>query len=52
MTINSDQTLDEVGSIISSLNGNVSIKAGDKVNSAGTTSVAGKDLTITGNEMR
>ena len=48
---NNLQTLAEVGSTIGFTNGNVSVTAGDKVNSAGTTFVASKDVTITGKDV-
>lgn len=50
-TTTNDQTLDQVGSTIGSTDGNVSITAGKKVESAGTTFVAGKDLSITGKDV-
>jgi filamentous hemagglutinin len=50
-TTATDKTLAEIGSTIGSINGNVTIKAGEKVNSAGTTFVAGKDLNIIGKEV-
>lgn len=43
-----DKALDQVGSTIGSINGNVSIAAGNQVTSAGTTFITGKDLNITG----
>ena len=43
-----EQTLGEVGSTIGSLQGNVSLQAGNQVTSQGTTIVSAKDLDITG----
>ncbi|GMA99536.1 hemagglutinin repeat-containing protein [Pelosinus sp. IPA-1] len=50
-TTTNEQTLDQVGSTIGSIDGNVTIKAGNKVDSAGTTLIAGKDLNITGKDV-
>ncbi|AJQ28773.1 hemagglutinin repeat-containing protein [Pelosinus fermentans] len=50
-TTTKEQTLGEVGSTIGSIDGNVSITAGEKVNSEGTTFVSGNDLSITGKEV-
>jgi filamentous hemagglutinin len=50
-TTNDDQTVNQVGSTVGSIDGNVSITAGDKVNSVGTTFVTGKDLNITGKDV-
>ncbi len=46
-----EKTLDQVGSTIGSIDGNVSITAHNNVNSAGTTFVTGKDLNITGKDV-
>ncbi len=45
------QILGQVGSTIGSIYGNVSITAGEKVNSAGTTFISGEDLNITGKDV-
>jgi filamentous hemagglutinin len=45
------QAIGEIGSTIGSINGDVSIKAGEKVNSSGTTIVSGKDVNITGKDV-
>ncbi|EIW21669.1 hemagglutinin repeat-containing protein, partial [Pelosinus fermentans] len=50
-TTTKEQTLGEVGSTIGSINGNVSITAGEKVNSEGTTFISGNDLSITGKDV-
>jgi filamentous hemagglutinin len=50
-TTNDEQTVKQAGSTVGSIDGNVSITAGDKVDSAGTTFVAGKDLNITGKDV-
>lgn len=46
-----EQTIDEIGSTVGSINGNVNITAGNKVNSAGTTFVSGKDTNIIGKDV-
>lgn len=46
-----EQTLDQVGSTVGSIDGSVSITAHNDVNSAGTTFVTGKDLNITGKDV-
>jgi len=46
-----EQVKAEIGSTVGSINGNVSITAGNKVNSAGTTIASGKDTNITGKEV-
>ncbi|SEP47899.1 two-partner secretion domain-containing protein, partial [Propionispora vibrioides] len=46
-----EKTLDQVGSTIGSVNESVSINAGKQVTSDGTTLVAQKDITITGNNV-
>ncbi len=43
-----EKTIDEIGSTVGSINGNVKVTAGENVNSRGTTFVSGKDLTISG----
>ncbi|EIW16274.1 MULTISPECIES: hemagglutinin repeat-containing protein [Pelosinus] len=50
-TTTNEQILGQVGSTIGSIDGNISVKAGEKVNSEGTTFVSGKDLSITGKEV-
>jgi filamentous hemagglutinin len=50
-TTNDEQTVKQAGSTVGSIDGNVSITAGDKVDSAGTTFVTGKDLNITGKDV-
>jgi filamentous hemagglutinin len=50
-TTTNEQTLDQVGSTVGSIDGSVSITADNKVNSAGTTFVTGKDLNITGKDV-
>jgi filamentous hemagglutinin len=50
-TTTNEQTLDQVGSTVGSINGNVSITAGNKVDSAGTTFVTDKDLNITAKDV-
>ncbi|MCC5468234.1 hemagglutinin repeat-containing protein, partial [Pelosinus baikalensis] len=50
-TTTKEKTLGEVGSTIGSIDGNVSITAGKKVDSEGTTFVSGNDLSITGKEV-
>jgi filamentous hemagglutinin len=50
-TTTNERTLGEVGSTIGSINGDVSITAGEKVNSEGTTFVSGNDLNITGKDV-
>jgi filamentous hemagglutinin len=50
-TTTNEQTLDQVGSTIGSIDGSVSITAHNDVNSAGTTFVTGKDLNITGKDV-
>ncbi|WP_371363480.1 tRNA nuclease CdiA-2 [Sporomusa rhizae] len=46
-----EQVKDEIGTTVGSINGNVSIIAGNKVKSEGTTFVSGKDTNITGKEV-
>ncbi len=50
-TTNDEQTVKQAGSTVGSIDGNVSITAGNQVDSAGTTFVAGKDLNITGKDV-
>jgi filamentous hemagglutinin len=50
-TTTNERTLGEVGSTIGSINGDVSITAGEKVNSQGTSFVSGNDLSITGKDV-
>ncbi|WP_371363476.1 tRNA nuclease CdiA [Sporomusa rhizae] len=46
-----EQVKDEIGSTVGSINGNVTVTAGNKVKSEGTTFVSGKDTNITGKEV-
>jgi filamentous hemagglutinin len=50
-TTTNERTLGEVGSTIGSINGDVSITTGEKVNSQGTSFVTGNDLRITGRDV-
>ncbi|WP_312340058.1 two-partner secretion domain-containing protein [Anaerospora hongkongensis] len=43
-----EQTLGEIGSMVGSLEGNITLTAGNQVNSAGTAFISGQDLDITG----
>jgi filamentous hemagglutinin len=50
-TTTTDKTLDQVGSTVGSIDGNVTVTAGNKVNSAGTAFVTGEDLNIKGKDV-
>ncbi|WP_371363487.1 tRNA nuclease CdiA-2 [Sporomusa rhizae] len=46
-----EQVKDEIGTTVGSINGNVTVTAGNKVKSEGTTFISGKDTNITGKEV-
>lgn len=50
LTVN-EKTVDQVGSTVGSINGNVNLTADNQVQSAGATLVAGKDINITGKDV-
>ncbi len=50
-TTTDEKTLDQVGSTVGSIDGNVTVTAGNKANSAGTAFVTGEDLNIKGKDV-
>lgn len=50
LTVN-EKTIDQVGSTVGSINGNVNLTADNQVQSAGATLIAGKDINITGKDI-